>query len=204
MPSSRRLPPSANITWGKLTRTGSHFSLQKRASPSTQSQIICSPYLMMPNHFPEYLPLPQLQKAMQHLAAHAFHPGTSRNHTLQVQSFIQFCNRYHISFLDPDISTMCLYITHLTRRFSSARSIHNYVSRVRTLYKEIGLTPVALGSFQVFCLLGGGRYLHANATPYDVFPSFPHCSITSAPSLPTWGPLVQPCGCASPSVSLPC
>ena len=37
--------------------------------------------------------------------------------------------------------------------------------------------------------------------PCDVFISFPHCSITSAPSLPTLGPSALPCRCASPSVS---
>ena len=108
---------------------------------------------MMSNLIPESLGLPQLQKAAQHLAAHTFCPGTSRNHTLQAQSFIQFCNHYHLLFLDPDISTMCLYITHLTPCFSSAHSVRNYVSGVRTLHKEMGLTPAALDSFQVSCLL---------------------------------------------------
>ena len=108
---------------------------------------------MMSNFIPEYLRLPQFQKVTQHLAAHAFCPGTSRNNTLQAQSFIQFCDHYHLCFLDLDISTMCLYITHLTCRFSSALSIHNYMSGVRTLHKEMGLTPAALESFQVSCFL---------------------------------------------------
>ena len=154
VPTSKILPtPSADTTWAQLIKTGSLLSSQIRASPSTQSQIICSPYLMMSNPFPEYMLLPQLQKVMQHLAAHAFHPGTSRNHTLQAESFIQFCDHYHLRFLNPDISTVCLYITHLTCHFSSGHSICNYVSRVRTLHKEIGLTPVTLESFQVSCLL---------------------------------------------------
>ena len=107
----------------------------------------------MSSLIPEYLPLPQLQKTTQHLAAHAFFPGTSRNHTLQAQSFIQFCDHYHLHFLNPDVSTMCLYITHLTHHFSSAHSIRNYIFRVRTLHKEIGHTPAALESFQVSYLL---------------------------------------------------
>ena len=90
---------------------------------------------------------------MQHLAAHASRPGTFRNHALQGQSFIQFCD--HLCFLDPDVSTVFLYITHLTRHFLSAHSIRNYVSGVRTLHKEVGLTPAALQSFQVSCLLWG-------------------------------------------------
>ena len=108
---------------------------------------------MKSNLIPEYLPLPQLQKVTQHLNAHAFCPGTSRNHPLQTQSFIQFCDHYHLCFLDPDVSTICLYITHLTHHFSSARSICNYMSGVRTIHKEMRLTPPALESFQVSCLL---------------------------------------------------
>ena len=105
------------------------------------------------NHIPEYLPLLQLQQATQHLAPHAFSPGTSKNHAQQAQSFIQFCDHYHLCFLDPDDSTLCLYITHLSRRFSSAHSIRNYVSRVRTLHKEVGLAQASLESYQVSCLL---------------------------------------------------
>ena len=78
-------------------------------------------------------------------------PHTSRNHTLQAQSFIQFCDHYHLRFLNPDVSTVCLYISHLTHHFLSTSSFRNYVSRVRTLHKE--MTPAALESFQVSCLL---------------------------------------------------
>ena len=107
----------------------------------------------MCNLIPDYLPLPQLQQATQHLAVHAFRPGTARNHALQAQSFIQFCDHSHIAFLNPDVSTVCLYITHLTYRFSSARSICNYVSGVRTLHKEVSRILATLESYQVSCLL---------------------------------------------------
>ena len=40
--------------------------------------------------------------------------------------------------------------------------------------------------------------------PYNVCPSFPQCSITSAPSLTAWGTSVRPRGCASPLDSLQC
>ena len=157
----------------------------------------------MSNLIPEYLPLLQLQKVTQGLPAHTFCPGTSRNHTLQAQSFIQFCDHYHFHFLDPDISTMCLYITHLTRHFSSACSIHNYVSRVRTLHKEMG--PLQWHWSPSRCL-ACSRQLTSPCKCHhcNIFPSFPHCSINSSPSLPAWGPSILPDGCASPSVSLPC
>ena len=107
----------------------------------------------MSNLVPEYLPFPQLQKVAQHLAAHTFCQGTARNYTLQTQSFIQFCDHYHLHLIDPDVSTVWLFIIHLTCRFSSACSIRNYVSRVRILHKELGLTPAALDSFQLSCML---------------------------------------------------
>ena len=108
---------------------------------------------MRVNLIPDYLPLPQLQKVAQHLAAHAFRPGTARNHILQAQAFIQFCDHYHLRFINPDVSTMYLFIAHPTRHFSSARNVCNYMSGVRTLHKEMGLTPAALESFQVSCML---------------------------------------------------
>ena len=90
----------------------------------------------MSNLIPEYLPLPHLQKVTQHLDAHAFHPCTSRNHTLQAQSFIPFCHHYHLHFFDPDVPTLCLYITHLTRHILSACRV--------PLHKEMCLTAAAL------------------------------------------------------------
>ena len=105
----------------------------------SQSQIICSPYLTMCNLIAEYLPLPQLQKMAQHLAAHAFHPGTARNHTQQARlsnssvfitisaSLIQMSppcacsshnsptgSRQHAAF-----TTMCLESRPSTRRWVS-------------------------------------------------------------------------------------
>ena len=122
-------------------------------------------------------------------------PDTSRNHNIQAQSFSQFCDHDHLHFLDPDISTVCLYITHLICRFPSACSIRNYVSGVRTLHKEMGLTPAALESFQVSCLFREAD-ISMQTPPLQRLPILPHCSIASAPSLPAWQPSVLPCMCA--------
>ena len=113
---------------------------------------------MMSNLIPEYQPLPQLQKVAQHLAAHAFWPGTAscRNHTQQVQTFLCFMiitTSTSSIPMSPPCGKLCLFITYLIHSFPFARSIHNYVSRVRTLHKELGLTPTALKSFQVSCML---------------------------------------------------
>ena len=68
--------------------------------------------------------------------------------------------------MSPPCGKLCLFITYLIHSFPFARSIHNYVSRVRTLHKELGLMPTALKSFQV-CVMHalGSRHLHVNATP---------------------------------------
>ena len=90
---------------------------------------------------------------------------------------------------------MCLYITHLTRRFSSARSIHNYVSGVRTLHKGMGLTPAALESFQVSCLLPAAN-ISMRTPPLQCLPILPPllhrlCSIT--PILGSLSPALRVC-----------
>ena len=130
---------------------------------------------MMSNHIPQYLPLPQLQKVTQHLAAHAFHPHTSRNHTLQSQSFIQFCDLYHLHFLDPDVSTVCLYITHLTCHCLSTMSLESGPSTRKWVSLQWPWSPSR-------CLACSGRPTSPckKATPCDVFSSFP-----TAPS-PLW------------------
>ena len=150
--------PTATAYWTSTEQPQPVVSLISGVLVSPSPQILTTIHIfshcrMMCNLVPEYLPLPQLHQAMHHLAAHAFCPGTSRNHALQAQSFIQFCDHYHLHFLDPDGSTACLYITYLTHWFSLARSLRNYVSGVRILLKHAGRTPAALESYQVSCLL---------------------------------------------------
>ena len=96
----------------------------------------------------------------------------------QAQAFIQFCDHYHLCFINPDFSTMCLFITHLIRCFSSARSIRNYVFGVRALHKEMEITPASLESFQVSRMLQAADISMRTPT----FPSYCHsyCSITSS------------------------
>ena len=125
----------------------------------------------MSNLITDYLLLRQLHKVAQQLAAHAFCPGTARHHTLQAQAFIRFCDHYHLHFIDPDIFTMCLFITHLTCHFSSACSIRNYQSQD---------PPQGVGSHSRCPGVhsSGSRHFHVNATP--VTSSNP----TSTPPLP--------------------
>ena len=99
------------------------------------------------------MPLHNLQKATAALAAKAFHPGTNANHARQAHTFIRFCDQYRFPFISPSVSTMCLYITQLSTVFTSSRSVRNYVSGVRFLHKQLDLTPEAVESFPVQCLL---------------------------------------------------
>ena len=97
--------------------------------------------------------LPQLHQATQHLAAQAFCPGTSRNHLRQASVFIHFCDNAQCQFIHPSISTVCMFITHLTNCFQSSSSVKNYVSGIRVLHRELDLSLAALDSFQVHSLL---------------------------------------------------
>ena len=84
----------------------------------------------------------------------------------------------------PDISTVCIYIIHLDCHFSSTHSICNYVSRVRTLHKEMGLTPPTLESFHVSSLFWAAN-ISMRMPPLQCLPILPPllrrlCSITSS------------------------
>ena len=82
------------------------------------------------------MPLGQLKQATHQLAAHSFQPGITQNHIYQPSLFIQFCDHYALPFILPSAATLHYYITHLTRHFTSVRSIKNYISRVRFLHKS--------------------------------------------------------------------
>ena len=48
---------------------------------------------------------------------------------------------------------LCYYIAHLTRQFLSSKSIINYISMVRFLHKQLGLTQEAIDAFPITSLL---------------------------------------------------
>ena len=55
--------------------------------------------------------------------------------------------------MDPQISTVCYYITYLSQQFISSDSIRNYVSGISFLHKALGKSCPALQSFPVVCIL---------------------------------------------------
>jgi hypothetical protein len=84
---------------------------------------------------------------------HAFRPGTVSNQQTQIKSFVQFCLQYGLSDLHPSVDTLTLYIEYLARRFKSPKSVHNYVSAVVLMHKQLGYDCPAAQSFPVQLML---------------------------------------------------
>ena len=95
----------------------------------------------------------QLHTATKALAGHAYRPGNSTNHLRQVQSFINFRLHNHFQFLIPATPTVFYYVTYLTTKFTSVKSIRNYMSEICQLHKQLGLMSEAVDSFPVVSLL---------------------------------------------------
>ena len=87
------------------------------------------------------------------LATHVFRLETNANHPRQAKAFMDFCHHYKLQFINPSSATVCYYIIYVTRRFTVATSVRNYVSGVKFLYMQLGLILEALDSFPVNCLL---------------------------------------------------
>ena len=91
-------------------------------------------------------PSPSYTSLHNSLASQPFCRRTSRNHAHQAQVFKLFCDHYQCHFILPSISTVSMYITHLTRHFHSSSSVRNYVSgiRVQKLYFSLKYTKITL------------------------------------------------------------
>ena len=90
---------------------------------------------------------------------------------------------------------MCLYITHLSTVLTSSRSIRNYIFGVRFLHKQLDLTPEAVESFPVQCLLRAVD-LTMRTPPRRKLPILPHL-VTQLCGLPaclgSLGPAMKVC-----------
>ena len=100
----------------------------------------------------DFPPTHELGDIIQHLGS-GFRAGTEANHARKEKCYLEFCTHYHFQPINPSVATLTYYIAYLTRRFTSARSVHNYLSGARFLHKQQGLDPEALSSFPVSCLL---------------------------------------------------
>lgn len=96
-----------------------------------------------------------LQQDAKRRRRHAFAPGTSRNHMTYFRTYVAFCSRYDLDYINPEPNTLCMYIEMLARTFKSAKAISNYVSGVALLHKLAGFAAPALEDFQVHLMLKG-------------------------------------------------
>lgn len=90
----------------------------------------------------------QLGKSMQQRLKAAYRPGTTANHSSQFRLYINFCQRYKLRDVDPDVDTLCLYAEFLARSFKSFKSLSNYLGAVSTLHKLLDQPCQAYESFR--------------------------------------------------------
>jgi hypothetical protein len=95
----------------------------------------------------------QLEQATEGQKHKAYRPGTTDNHIQQAALFRQFCRHYSFDPISPSEEIICKYIAFLTHRFSSARSVRNYLSGVRFMHKTLALPPPPTDSFPVMTML---------------------------------------------------
>ena len=148
--SQTRQMLSASTIWEGCSRTehsisgpwcAHHSSFTIQIPPCLQ---ICKYYF----HFSDYpLSLLHLQQAMQALAQMEFRPRTQANHLGEATVYSDFCEYYHLPFINPSPATICYFISHLTHCFTSAKSVRNDTSGVSFLHKKLGREAAALASF---------------------------------------------------------
>ena len=84
------------------------------------------------------------------------------------QAFIDFCQHYSLKFINSD----SYYITYLSQGFTGAKTVRNYISAVRFIHRQMGLTPEASNSFPINCLLRAAD-LTARTPPLCHLPILP-------------------------------
>ena len=97
--------------------------------------------------------LQKLATASRRRQRTAFRPGTIRNHQSQFRCYMTFCSYFGLKYLDPEVSTLCMYCEFLARTFKSPKTIRNYISGVRLLHKFAHIESTAVHSFEVDLML---------------------------------------------------
>ena len=109
---------------------------------------------------------------------------------------MDFVRHYHIAFINPSSATICYFITYLTQCFTSAKCMHNYMSGVWFLHRQLGWRHApALESYPVACLLTATG-LNIRAQPLRWFPvlhTLLHQLCSLADSLGLLGPSMIVC-----------
>ena len=94
-----------------------------------------------------------LKTASQKRIQQAFRPGTRINHLVQLKTFIAFCLHFNLDYIQPDISTLCLYIEFLANSLRSPASVRNYFSVIKLMHAALHKTCAALDSLEVSLML---------------------------------------------------
>ena len=68
-----------------------------------------------------------------------FKSGTVKNHLTQFRTYLGFCKLFQRPAFCPDQDTVLAYIGLLCMYFTSAASVVNYLSGVKTLHNMLGL-----------------------------------------------------------------
>lgn len=63
-------------------------------------------------------------------------PGTAANRRRQAEEYITFALQYHVPFLSPSVTHVCMYAQHLANTHASPNSIKNYLSGAKTWVGE--------------------------------------------------------------------
>jgi hypothetical protein len=94
-----------------------------------------------------------LRRSARRRRKQAFRPGTRANQRCQIASYLKFCLERDLNFLNPSTDTLCLYAEFLALRFTSAKSVKNYLSAINLFHKLKDISAPSLDSFQYQLML---------------------------------------------------
>ena len=114
----------------------------------------------------------RLRRAARSRKKAAYRPGTRANHRTQVTSYLKFCISNDLQFVDPSTDTLCLYTEFLAQKFTSAKSVRNYLSAISFYHNVIGIPASNLGSFD-YRLMQRALPLTMRAVPLQRLPMDP-------------------------------
>ncbi len=70
-----------------------------------------------------------------------------------LRKYMAFCKRYDLKYIAPSADTMCNYIEYLAQRFTTYKSVSNYISAVRYMHKVLHISASSLDSMEVRLML---------------------------------------------------
>lgn len=96
-------------------------------------------------------------------------PGTLANRLTQARCYVTFATYYGFDHLNPDSTSICMYIQFLKNSYTAPRTIKNYLSGARTWISEHGGNVSSFKSFEFHqlasCLTKRSLHVPARAAP---------------------------------------